>query len=219
MITFGFRNKFSGWIRAALAVIVGCILVIRPGTSLIFLVKVIAAIMIASGIVSLVYGIANRRNGGLGLLLFNTVVDILLGVLLFIFPAAVASFIIILIGAALLVFGVFQIAAMISASSYVKVTAWSFLLPVICAGGGVLLLFRPFDAASTMTLLAGIAILIYGVSELYSTWKMTRAIHEYEIKFPSSSDGKEGNGGSGIDYSDVKDAEFEKAGEDKEHDE
>ncbi len=211
MITFGFRNKFSGWIRAAIAILIGCVMVIKPETSLIFLVKVIAAIMIASGVVSLAYGIANRRNGGLGLLIFNTVVDIVIGILLFAFPEVVASFVIILIGVALLVFGIFQIAAMISAAAFVALGAWSFILPVICAGGGVLLLFNPFDAASTMTLVAGIAILVYGLSELFSTWKMSRAIHEYEIKFPSSSSDS-GKKTGGIDYSEAKDADFEKVG-------
>ena len=188
MITFGFRNRFSGWIRAAIAVLIGCIMVFKPETSLIFLVKVIAAIMIASGIVSLAYGVANRRNGGLGLLVFNTIVDI----------------------------GIFQIAAMISASAFVPVTAWSFLLPVICAGGGVLLLFDPFDAASTMTLVAGIAILIYGLSELFASWKMARAMKEYEIKFPSSDGKRSGEGkDSGIDFSEAKDADFRKVDEDK----
>lgn len=216
MITFGFRNRFSGWIRAAIAVLIGCIMVFKPETSLIFLVKVIAAIMIASGIVSLAYGVANRRNGGLGLLVFNTIVDILIGVLLFVFPDVVASFVIILIGVALLVFGIFQIAAMISASAFVPVTAWSFLLPVICAGGGVLLLFDPFDAASTMTLVAGIAILIYGLSELFASWKMARAMKEYEIKFPSSGGKRSGEGkDSGIDFSEAKDADFRKVDEDK----
>lgn len=216
MITFGFRNRFSGWIRAAIAVLIGCIMVFKPETSLIFLVKVIAAIMIASGIVSLAYGVANRRNGGLGLLVFNTIVDILIGVLLFVFPDVVASFVIILIGVALLIFGIFQIAAMISASAFVPVTAWSFLLPVICAGGGVLLLFDPFDAASTMTLVAGIAILIYGLSELFASWKMARAMKEYEIKFPSSDGKRSGEDkGSGIDFSEAKDADFRKVDEDK----
>ena len=125
-------------------------------------------------------------------------------------------FVIILIGVALLIFGIFQIAAMISASAFVPVTAWSFLLPVICAGGGVLLLFDPFDAASTMTLVAGIAILIYGLSELFASWKMARAMKEYEIKFPSSDGKRSGEGkDSGIDFSEAKDADFRKVDEDK----
>ena len=98
MITFGFKNRFSGWIRAAIAVLIGCVMVIKPETSLIFLVKIIAAVMIASGLVTLAYGIANRREGGLTLLIFNTIVDIAIGVLLFIFPEVVASFVIILLG-------------------------------------------------------------------------------------------------------------------------
>ncbi len=214
MITFGFRNKYSGIIRAAIAILIGCIMIIKPGTSLIFLVKVIAAVMIASGIVSLAYGIANRRNGGLGLLVFNTVVDILIGVLLFCFPAAVASVVIILIGVVLILFGLFQIAAMASASSFITLGFWTFILPVICTLGGGLVLFNPFGTASTLTLVAGIAILVYGISELFSSWKMARAMREYEIKFPSSSS-KNTEKDSGIDYGDVKDAEFEKADDDK----
>ena len=109
MITFGFRHKYSGVIRAAIAVLIGCIMIIRPGSSLIFLVKVIAAILVASGIVSLVYGLVNRRAGGLGLMIFNTIVNILIGVLIFSFPEEVAGFVTILIGIALIVFGLFQI--------------------------------------------------------------------------------------------------------------
>ena len=214
MITFGFKNRYSGVVRAAVAILIGFIMVLKPETSLIFLVKVIAAIMIASGAVSLVYGVLNRRNGGLGLLIFNTVVDILIGILLFSFPDEVASFVIILFGIILVVFGLFQIVTMASASRFVPLGFWTFVLPVICTAGGALLLVNPSGAASTLTLVAGIAILVYGISELFASWKMAKAIHEYEIKFPSSGSGSGSGTKSGIDYSGAKDAEFEKAGED-----
>ncbi len=209
MITFGFRNKFSGWLRAAIAIIIGCIMVIKPSTALVILVYVVASIMVASGIVSLAYGLKNRRNGGLGLLIFNTVVNILIGILLFAFPEAVASFAIILIGIVLVLFGIFQIAAMVSASSLIPVGFWSFVLPIVCTGGGILLLFNPFGAGSTITLVAGAAVIVYGLSELFASWKMSRAMHEYDIRFPSP-DGKDGSSG----YEDVKDADFEKVDSD-----
>lgn len=211
MITFGFRHKYSGVIRAAIAVLIGCIMIIRPGSSLIFLVKVIAAILVASGIVSLVYGLVNRRAGGLGLMIFNTIVNILIGVLIFSFPEEVAGFVTILIGIALIVFGLFQIVAMASAASFVVLGFWTFILPVMCTLGGTLVLLNPFGTASTLTLIAGIAVLVYGISELFSSWKMARAMHEYEIKFPSSEPGATRKGKDGIDYSSAKDAEFEKA--------
>lgn len=210
MITFGFRHKYSGIIRAVIAILIGCIMVIKPETSLIFLVKVIAAVLIASGIVSLVYGIVNRSSGGLGLMVFNTVVNILIGVLLFMFPVTVASFVTVLVGIVLVVFGLFQIIAMASASRLILLGFWSFILPVICTLGGVLVLLNPFRTASSLTLVAGIAILVYGVSELFASWKMSRAMHEYEIKFPSGENKGRKQGG-GIDYDAAKDAEFEKA--------
>ena len=82
MITLGFRNKFGGWLRSITAIVLGIIMVSRPETSLILAVKVLAAFLIASGIVSLVYGIINRQRGALGLMVTNAIVDIAIGVLL-----------------------------------------------------------------------------------------------------------------------------------------
>ena len=219
MITFGFRNKFSGVARASIAIILGLIMIIWRGSILPLIVKVIAAVMIASGIVSLAYGIINRNNGALGLSVFNTVVDIVIGILLFIYPNQVADFVVILIGIALTVFGIFQVIALVSTSALLHVGFLALFLPVICAVGGLLLIGLlfigdPSQATATLTMIAGIAVVIYGLSELMTSWKMSKAIHEYEIKFPSSDKEKEKTGA--FDYDDVKDAEFEKAGKDKE---
>ena len=212
MITFGFRNKFSGLFRALAATIVGIIMVSVPQTALIIVVKVIAALLIASGVVSLVFGFINRANGALALMGFNTVINILLGILIFANPEMVAKFAVVLIGIVLLVLGLFQIAALVSASNILNLSFWVFILPCICAGGGALLLFNPFETASTLTLVAGIAVLVYGVSELLSSWKMSRAMHEYEIRFNeeknSGASGKQEYGE--MRYDDIKDAEFEK---------
>lgn len=213
MITFGFKNRFSGWTRAAIAILVGCFMLVRPGSAIDILVYVLASILVASGIVSLVYGFANRKAGGLGLQLFNTVVDILIGALIFAFPQVVTNIIMWVIGAALVVFGMFQIIVMISAAPYLRMTAWTFILPSVCAVGGVVLLFNASDVTVAIIRIAGAAILVYGVSEIFSTWKMKKAVHEYEIKFPSS--GPSGTAGTS-GYADVKDAEFEKVSKDEE---
>ena len=36
--------------------------------------------------------------------------------------------------------------------------------------------------------MAGVALIIYGASELLSSWKMRKAIDEYEVKFPKGDD-------------------------------
>lgn len=208
MIRFGFKNKYSGFIRALAAIVIGSVMMIMPGKSLVFMVRVIAAVLIASGVVSLLFGFENRKNGGFALLGFNTVVNIIIGVLLFAFPEPVAKVIPIILGVMLLLFGLFQIAALFSASRIIPTGLWTYLLPVLCSCGGLLIVLNPFGTATTLTFVAGIAVVVYGISELVAAWKMNRAIKEYEIRFPGENNEKASRT---ADFQDVKDAEFEKA--------
>lgn len=212
MITFGFRNSMSGVLRAVAAIALGIVMIAMPESSLVVLVKILAAILIASGLVSVVFGIMNRDNGGLGLMVFNSVVDIILGILMFCFPSFVASFIIIVLGVALLCMGLFQIAALISATSFVRMGFFAFIFPALAVAGGFLLIFKPFGIASVLTLVSGIVLLVYGVSELVSSWKMHKAMKEYEIKFhPSGTAGHTGEPSEDGGMDNVKDVDFEKA--------
>lgn len=209
MITLGFRNKFGGWLRSITAIVLGIIMVSNPGTSLLIVVKVLAAFLIASGIVSLVYGIINRQRGALALMVTNAVVDIAIGVILFIFPKEVASFMLILIGILVLIFGIMQIIVLISASKVVNNGIFVYIMPALCIIGGALLLFRPFSSISALVLLAGIAVLIYGVSEFIATWRINRAMKAYETAASDNS------GQTGNDMSEAKDVDYEKVEDDK----
>ena len=58
-------------------------------------------------------------------------------------------------------------------------------------------------------MVAGIALLIYGVSELLSSWKMKKAIDEYEIsRMPQEQPSQQTQ-----DSVPVKDVEYEKVDE------
>ena len=203
MITFGFKSKTGGLLRAVVAIVLGVIMVSFPGSSLVVIVKILAAFLIASGLVSLVFGIVNRQNGGLALMITNTLVDIILGILIFMFPAEVASIVMFLLGLLIMFFGIFQIV----------VGIWTFLLPVLCAAGGAMVMFHPFGLGSVITLVAGIALLVYGVSELMATWKMRKAMKEYEIHY--SAGGRTDRGQDSGDRIEVKDVDYEKVGDDK----
>lgn len=213
MITFGFKNKTSGLLRAITAIVLGIVMIAMPGSSLVVLVQVLAAVLIASGLVSAVFGFINRTNGGLGLMVFNSVVDIILGILIFCFPEFVASFVIVVLGIVLLVLGLFQIFALVSASSFVNMGVFAFLFPALAVVGGILLVFKPFGIASALTLVAGIVLLVYGVSELIASWKMRKAMKEYEIHY--SAGGRTDRGQDSGDRIEVKDVDYEKVGDDK----
>ncbi len=180
MFTFGYKSRVNGPLRALLALAVGVMMVMNPDEALTTVVKIIAAFMLASGLVSLVVGLKDRRNGALPLMSFNAVVDVLIGLVLFMFPGGVARFIIYLIGFALLIFGVVQLIALASARRIMNMGFGVFILPALVTVVGGVIVFNPF-APSVMVMIAGASLIVYGASELLSSWKMKKAIDEYEI--------------------------------------
>ncbi|MGN0188761.1 MAG: HdeD family acid-resistance protein [Candidatus Cryptobacteroides sp.] len=183
MITFGFKNKFSGLLRAVAAIALGVVMVVNPHASLVLVVKIVAAFLIASGVVSAVYGIINRLRGAMGLMLTNAIVDIILGVILFIFPSEVASIILVILGIFLLVLGIFQIVVLGSTAGVLGTAFGFFVMPILCVLGGTLILFNPFGSQVMLTLVGGIALIVYGISELVASWRMNKAQKVYEAKF------------------------------------
>lgn len=180
MITFGYTNKFNGPLRALVALAVGIVMVISPSEAMNTVVKIIAVFLLASGLVSLVIGLKERQKGVLPLMLFNAVVDIVLGSVLFMFPSFVAHFIIYMIGFVLLVFGFVQLMGLFSARRVMGFGLGAFILPTLVTMAGAFMLFNPL-ADTVMSMIAGIALIVYGASELLSSWKMKKAIDEYEI--------------------------------------
>lgn len=213
MITFAFRNRFSGLVRAILAILAGIALIVWPDKSLDIIVKVIAAAVVASGIFSLILGIIARRAGGLAVPVLNTIVTILVGVLLFGFSGEVTDIILYLVGFIAVLFGLFQGISLISARSFLRLSFLSFLLPVLCFFGGILMLVEPDFVKNAAVIVTGSIFLVYGISELVVSWQMNKAMKEYEIRFSGDGQNDGGSPGKSIRYEDVKDAEFEKVEE------
>ena len=209
IFTFGYGNRISGPLRAVIALAIGIMMVLRPDNALTTVVKVIAAFILASGIVSLIVGLKEKKNGSLPLMSFNAVVDVIIGLVLFSFPGFVAKFIIYLIGFVLLGFGIMQIVALVSAKRVTGFGMGAFILPIIVTLIGGFLLFNPF-AESVMVMIAGAAIIVYGASELFSSWKMKKAIDEYEIHQAPVQDQPVQQENP---LADIKDVEYEKVDE------
>lgn len=194
--------------RALTAIAIGVVMVWSKANALNIAVQIIAAFLVASGLVSLVVGYKNRADGAFALMGFNTVVDIFLGILLFLFPGFFAGLLVYLIAFVLIGFGLFQIVALGSASSVLRMGAIAFILPVVVIILGMFLIVRPSFIGETIGVIAGVALMIYGISELLSSWKMKKAIDEYEIKYPSQKPEPKAE-----EEIQVKDVEYEKVDE------
>ena len=180
MITFGYKNRLNGPLRAIVALLVGVVMVASKTNALELAVRIIAALLVASGIVSFVYGYIKRADGAMSLMGFNAVVDIVLGALIFIFPGVVANLMIYIVGFLLLGFGLFQILTLLSANRVLGLGFASFILPILVTAAGGFLLARPAFIGEAIGVCAGVALIIYGASELLSSWRMRKAIDESE---------------------------------------
>lgn len=182
MFTFGYKTTLSSILRSLASTGIGLVMIFDNEASE-TVVKVVAAFLFASGHVSLVYGfIRNKKEGLLPLMAVNAVVDILIGVLLFLNPGWVAGFIITLIGIVLILFGGLQLLALAGTMSLLGTGFGTLILSVCAVVGGAFLLFSPFGER-IMGLCAGSFLVLYGVSELISSWRIRKAKEAYEIRF------------------------------------
>lgn len=182
MFTFGYKTTLSSILRSLASIGIGLVMIFDNEASE-TVVKVVAAFLFASGLVSLVYGlIRNKKEGLLPLMAVNAVVDILIGVLLFLNPGWVAGFIITLIGIVLILFGGLQLLALAGTMSLLGTGFGTLILSVCAVVGGAFLLFSPFGER-IMGICAGSFLLLYGVSELISSWRIRKAKEAYEIRF------------------------------------
>ncbi len=209
MFTFGYKSRVNGPLRALVALAVGVMMVMNPDEALTTVVKILAAFMLASGLVSLIVGLKDRKRGVLPLMSFNAVVELIIGLVLFMFPGTIARFIIYLIGFVLLAFGAVQLIALFSARRVMNMGLGIFILPSIVTIIGGVIVFNPF-APSVMVMIAGASLIVYGASELLSSWKMKKAIDEYEIHQAPVQEQPQQQEST---LADVKEVEYEKVDE------
>ena len=180
MITFGYKNKFNGPIRALTALAIGIVMVVSKTNALELAVKIIAAFLLASGIVSLIVGYRNKANGTMGLMGVNGTVDIVIAIALFMFPGFVAGLLIYFIAFILIIFGAFQLVSLLSIRGAAGLGLGSFIMPVLVLGCGLFLVGKPAFVGEAIGVIAGASLIVYGASELLSSWRMKSVIDKYE---------------------------------------
>ena len=180
MITFGYKSKLSSILRACAAIGIGLVMILATDAT-VTVVKIVAAFLMVVGVVSLVVGFVDRKAGSLPLLGTNAVVDLVLGVLLFLYPTQVAGFIVYAIGAVLIIFGILQLIVLIGALSLIGGGFLTLVLSICAIVGGIILVFNPFTM-KVMSMLAGAALIVYGVQELMSAWKVRKAVKVQETR-------------------------------------
>lgn len=175
MITFGYNSRFSAPLRAMLFIALGVLMILAKADAMELVVKVVAAFVLATGLVSFFLGYKKRSDGTMPLAAAGAVTNIVIAVLLFVFSKGVAGFISYLLGFVLLGFGIFQISVLASVRKSVKVGFGAYVIPLVVAFVGLFIIIWPKALGQSIGLVAGVALIAYGISEFIAAFKVSSA--------------------------------------------
>lgn len=158
----------NGIVQAVLFIVLGLVLLVVPDITLVTIVYLVGAIFAVSAIVSLVSyfrkGSASyMMSGALTTGIFLAVIALVM----FVFPAAVAGFFSILLGAVLILCGIANTVRSIGMRDFGG-SMWivSTVISVIVAIGGVVIIWNPFETTVLFVMVLGVLLVITGASNL-----------------------------------------------------
>ena len=186
MITFGYNSRFSSPLRALVFVALGILMIVAKADAMELVVKIFAAFILAAGIVSIFVGFRQKKEGTMPLSFFNALTNVVIAALLFMFSGFVAKFVSYLLGFVLFGFGMFQLSVLLGMRKSVKVGIAAYILPVLVTLAGLVIFFYPDFFGKSLGLIAGIALIVYGASDLISAFKMKAANAEKVTPAPET---------------------------------
>lgn len=193
-IIYSITNRTYSAVRGVLILALGLALLIWPDAMLNIIVKLIAAFLIAAGLVTL-YFAQNKKEKEVqvpqdenksflsSFASLNIAVYLCFGILIFIFPSFFVSILVFLFGAILLLLGIGQLINLFVSARHTKLSGYMYIVPAVITICGIILFFQPFTAKNVLTMFFGGCLAGYGAVELISSWMLRNVKFSKEGKF------------------------------------
>lgn len=160
--------------RGILTMITGGVLTFVPGLTMKTVVIIVGISVLVSGALTFLLSFRKKSAGLQGFWIAQSLFNIAIGAVLVIIPDAMVNIFIVIIGIILLIFGGLQLVGAIAAMSRQGWPWFLFISAFIMIGGGLFMLSNPFKTAEAILTVLGVILMLYGVSELFSAWKICR---------------------------------------------
>ena len=170
----------SSFFRGILTVTIGSVLLFVPGLTLRAVMIIIGAILLLSGLITMM--MSNRKKAGTmgGFLSAQGIVSILFGIVFIASPTVIVEIFVFLIGIILLIMGLFQLIGALGALSR-SAAAWIyFVIAILTLVSGVFLLTDSLKSAETILKFLAVILILNGTSELFMAWKIRRQPQIYK---------------------------------------
>lgn len=173
-------NSRNAYIRGALSISLGSLLLFVPGLTMQTVMIVIGVMLLVSGLVTMILSNLKKKGAMSGFLSTQGIVNVLFGIVFISSPSVMVKVFVIFLGIILLIMGFVQLMGafgMLSRSFW----GWIFLLiALLTLGSGIFLLSDPFKSAETILPFLGAILIINGISSLSMAWKVSRQPQTYK---------------------------------------
>jgi len=172
---FGFLGAKNWWLftlRGVFAILFGLIALIFPGPTMLSLALLFSAYMLVDGIVGIISAVrAMRRRDQWGLLVFEGIINILVGIGAFLWPGLTVLAFVLLVAAWALVTGGLMAAASFGLNlGHSRV--WLLLGGLLSVAFGALLIITPVIGAAVLTWWMGAYALAFGIALVIFSFKL-----------------------------------------------
>ena len=141
----------------------GLVALLLPGGLLETVMTISGIVVIVAGVICLLVSLRRRKNmQPWGLLLFESVVMILLGVAAIVWSQKTVELLIIIIGVWVAVIGLMQLFALLTLSKFVY-RGFFIVCSLLALAFGVLMIINPFESAEFFVKLTGAIALVVGI--------------------------------------------------------
>ncbi|MBE9481980.1 MAG: DUF308 domain-containing protein [Bacteroidetes bacterium] len=171
------EKKFKKWwvlaVNGLIALLLGILIISTPATTLIIIGKYFGLVILVGGLILLFTAFYNiKKEKSYGLILIESVITIILGILILIYTRKTLEIFVILIGIWAIIIGISQLAILIDKNYYTSgkyLFLFNGLLTVVL---GVFMLFNPFAMGQFFITLAGIGAIVFGILLILFAFKI-----------------------------------------------
>lgn len=173
------KNWWLFTLRGVLGIIFGCIALIFPGPTILSLVIVFSAYMLVDGVFAIISAVRaiRRKQDRWGLLIFEGLLNIVVGVAAVLWPGLTIVVFVWMIAAWAIVSGALMTAAGFRLNSD-HGRWWLVLGGLLSLAYGVLLIVTPLIGAIVLTWWLGAYALVFGVALVVFSFKLRSRQHE-----------------------------------------
>ncbi|HAW57663.1 MAG TPA: hypothetical protein DCX03_01400 [Bacteroidales bacterium] len=173
-------SSHSALIRGLIAIIIGGLATFIPGLTLEGIIFFAGLCILIGGLVSLIFALREKSQGAKNILIFQTVFNLIVGILFIAMPANIVKVFVVILGIGLLLLGAFQLVIGLSVRGRYGFSWFYFAVSVIVIIAGIIMLYNPFKSAEAILIFLGILLMLYGISELNMAWHLRKELKTSE---------------------------------------